>query len=424
MGDAGSTFPELFAWTAVIVLTLGSAFLSMAEAAMFTLGQARLAQMEEDGDKAAETIRELLSAPDRLIVAFTLANDSINVLAAVLISWIAVTCYSGAGTPSLVLALGLSLAVILVFGQTVPKFVGALGSGFLARVLAYPLWLMVKLIYPARVVTRALAEVLMKAFGAGPGGVEALGGDDLKELLEAGSRQGVLEVTERELLVNLLHSGEVTAEEIMTPRHQILGIPAEAGEARARALIKEKGFSRFPVYEGDLEHIVGVITARDLVKLKLADGEDMTVRDVMRTPIVAPESRRAADLILDFRRERRHMALVVDEFGSVVGIVTLEDALEEIFGEIQDGGEEQDLANVGEDHWKALGRMETSDFNTVTGAGLPDTGAQTLAGLVLSRLGHRPRPGDEVNVDGFSFKVIEVAGIIIHRLEIRREREG
>jgi magnesium and cobalt transporter len=140
----------------------------------------------------------------------------------------------------------------------------------------------------------------------------------------------------------------------------------------------------------------------------------------MRKPLFIPESRRIRELLVDFRKRRSHLALVADEFGAVTGLVTMEDVLEELFGEVRDDGDEVEFENLGEDHWLVMGGMEIPEFNTRTGARIQASGSRTLAGFILSKLGRRPGPGDEVRTGGFVFTVLEVRGIIIHRLEARR----
>jgi putative hemolysin len=313
------------------------------EAALFALGPARLAQMEDRGLAAARIIKDLLSFPGRLIVTLTLVADTVNILAVVLITWTVKTHVPGPGAGRFysflheypgTSGLVLSLLALLVFAQTLPKAVGVRGSGALSRALASPLALVMKAMSPLWAAVWAVAEWVLRAFGlqAEPGASNALAGEDIRELVEAGSRQGLLDVTERELLVNLLRSGDIVASEVMTSRHEIVAVPVSADEAEVRAVMKEHDLSRLPVFEGRPDHYVGVVTVNDLLRLRLGKEEGLSLREVMRPPLFSPESRRITDLFLDFKRGRVHLALVVDEFGDVAGLVTLEDVLEEILG--------------------------------------------------------------------------------------------
>lgn len=427
---------ESLAWAAVLILLFASAFFSIGEAALFSLGAIRLGKMEEKGSRAAETIRRITEVPRRLIVTLILGNETANMACAVLVAWAVVSFPSRLtrwpGLPEtssglLVVSIVLSVPGILILGQTLPKALGVSYSEALARAFAYPLWIFMRASFPLRWTFRSMADLLLQAIGAYPDRSphSSLADEDLRELVEESSREGLLDVTERELLVNLLRSEDISAADIMTPRHEIVSVSADAGVDEVRALMDREDYSRFPVYEGDREHMVGVVTAKDLLKFRLAEreGRALSCRDLMREPQFVPESRKIRDLLLDFRRLRSHLALVVDEFGSLSGLVTLEDVLEEIFGEVKED-DEPELVNLGEDHWRVLGRMEIADFNTRTGAAIPRDGVRTLAGLVLARLGRKPRPGDEVKIQEFSFKVLEAKGITVNRLEVMRGPGG
>ncbi len=428
------SLPEInlpLAWLLIFILLIISALFSAAESALFSLGAVKLARMKEQGAKAVDTVHKLLSAPRRLTAALTIGNDAALAAAAVLVT-LAAASSRGFGLPglsghgALVWAFVVSFALMLFVAQAAPRAAGVLFSEWISKAAARPVWVFMRASFPLRWLFRVTAELLLKAVGAFPERFESerLAEEDIKELVEEGSREGVLDVTERELLVNLLRGSSVTASDIMTPRHRVKGISVDAGHEDLRSLVEEHDFSRFPVYREGREEIAGVVTAKDLLRLRLASlrGEELSISEVMRSPLFVPESRRLRDLLLDFRRSRLHMALVVDEFGSVSGLVTMEDVLEEIFGEVREDAEPE-LVNLGEDHWKVLGRMEIADFNTRTGASIPLAGARTLSGLVLGKLGRRPRPGDHVRASGFEFKIMESRGIIIDQLEVKRMDE-
>jgi len=417
-----------FAWACVALLLVASAFFSTVEAALFSLSSVRLERMKEQGVRSADVISKLLSAPRRLVVTLLLGNETANMAAAAIIAWIAFSSewradISGLDGP-LAPAIALGFALILVAGQAVPKVVGAAYPEGLSRTFSVPFMYFMRAAAPARWAFRGLAEALLKLVGAYPDRIEhVLAEEDIRELVEEGSREGLLDVTERELLVNLLRSGEASVEDVMTPRTEIVSVPVDADPERVREVMEEHDFSRLPVYRERRENIVGLVTVKDLVKIKLTEqsGVELSLEQVMRPPIFVPESRRLRDVLMDFRKKRMHLAVVVDEFGSVSGLVTMEDVIEEIFGEVREE-DEIELINLGENHWKVLGRMETDDFNARTGSGIPADGSRTLSGLVLSRLGRRPRPGDEVRLSGFRFKVLAARGITITQLEVVREQ--
>jgi CBS domain containing-hemolysin-like protein len=434
MGETIITGHETWAWAGVALLLVLSGLFAAAEAALFSLGPSGLARLAEKGYKSAGPIKSLLDTPRALMVTLTLGSDTLSLAAMVLLAATVALCGKDGSwlswlRPGLARQILASLVpafvLVLVAGQALPRVLGSRGPSLVSRVLAFPLLAFMKLSAPVSALSQYAAESFLKALGTGPAGEsgDSLVEEQIRELVEAGSRQGLLDVTERELLVNLLKSGEVSAGDIMTPRHEIVSLSVDTGEVEARSLFLSQDYSRLPVYEGDREHYVGVLTAKDLLKLRLSErkGRPLSLREVMRPPLFVPESRRIRDLLLDFKKRRLHLALVVDEFGAVAGLVTMEDVLEEIFGAVREEEDEAEFESVGPDHWRVLGGLEIAEFNARTGVKIAGAGARTMAGFVLSLLGRRPKPGDETRARGFVFRVLEVRGIIISRLEITRE---
>ncbi len=426
--------PYLY-WTLLVVLIVVSGVFSSAEAALFSLAPLRLVQMEEEGAKSARVIRKLLEAPRELIVTLGLGSELARSGVVVLVTWLVVCrgyvpsakgAYTlfGHSFPAIAIAFAASVLVLIFAAQATPKALGVFYNDSISRAVAPSMSRFKTLAFPFWRTFQATAGLFFRALGAGEWETveEQMEESDIRELLESGARDGILDVTERELLVNLLRSSDITAGEIMTARHEIVGIDANDSISRAGTLIQEQNYSRVPVYDGEPDNIVGVITAKSLLR-PVAAGKNraaVTVRDVMRPPLHVPTSRKLRDLMLDFKNSRKHMALVVDEFGAHVGLVTMEDVLEEIFGEVRDN-EEPEFESVGDNHWHVRGRLEIQEFNVRTGASIPSEATRTLAGLVLSLLGRRPRPGDEVRIYGFRFMVLECHGIIINRLDVVRE---
>ncbi|MFO8058251.1 MAG: hemolysin family protein [bacterium] len=422
-------------WTLLVALIVVCGGFSSAEAALFSLAPLRLVQMEEDGTKSAAVIRKLLESPRELIVSLGVGSELSRAGLVVLITWMAASrgylpstegelLWHGYPLLTIAVAFAASVFVLLFAAQAAPKAVGVFYNDGISRAVAPSVLAFKRLAFPVWWSFQLIVNFFFRALGAGDWESieDQMEESDMKGLVESGSRDGLLDVTERELLVNLLRSGDITAEEIMTPRHEIVGISADDSLLAAGALIQKQNYSRIPVYEGDLENIVGIITAKSLLRPVAAGRkrESVAVREVMRPPLHVPESRRLRDLMLDFKNSRNHMGLVVDEFGSHVGLVTMEDVLEEIFGEVRER-EEAEFERVGDNHWHVQGRLELREFNVRTGADIPSDVTRTVAGLVLSFLGRRPRPGDEVRIYGFRFMVLECHGIIINRLDVVRE---
>ena len=416
-------------WPALPLLVVSGLF-TAAESALLSLGPARLARLEEQQAPEAPALKMLMQAPRRLIVTLLLGYELPNIAIVGLISfrvhrgWADLSgLFPFTLSPGpLPAALVIALLLILFCSEAIPRAAGSAYSESFSRMLAAPLLLFTRVYAPLVWALRGLSQLVFRALGSLPATpvAEARAEEDIRELVLESSREGLLDVTERELLVNLLRSGETTAGGIMTPRQEIVALPSGAPLAEARAVYEREGYSRFPVYEGDLDHVVGVLMAKDLL-LHRPDDPDQPLKSILHPPLFVPEARRIPDLLRDFRHRRTHLALVADEFGAVAGLVTMEDVLEEIFGEVREEEAEEELERLGDNHWRALGQMAVKDFNSRTGSAMPAGPAKTLSGLALWRLGRRPRPGDEVMSGNFRFKVLEARGINIRRVEVWRE---
>jgi putative hemolysin len=245
----------------------------------------------------------------------------------------------------------------------------------------------------------------------------------LRTLVDAGEEGGAIEATEKEMIVSIFELHDTVVGEIMVPRPDMVAIPVTASLSEALNVILQAGYSRIPVYEGTIDHIVGVLYAKDLLRL-LQDGiREASLRELLRPPYFVPEGKRIVDLLREMQQRRVHMAIVVDEYGGVAGLVTIEDILEEIVGEIQDEFdrlEEPMILPLDERTYLFDGRVDVEEAEQVLGVSLLSEGADTLAGYVYERLGRIPAAGEVFTDQGLEFRVEEVLGRRIRKLRVRR----
>jgi len=233
--------------------------------------------------------------------------------------------------------------------------------------------------------------------------------DAVTALLEEGEAEGILEAEDRELIRNVVSFGDTLVREVMTPRTRILALPAEATAAQAWEAFRESRHSRLPVYEGTIDHVVGVLLLKDL--LQHPDQPELAVRSLLMPPFFVPESKPVQELLREMQRARRQMAVVVDEFGGMSGVVTVEDLLEEVVGEIRDEHESPaDIVETAQGVFEVSGQVHVEDFAERFGLALDRDGFDTVGGLLMSRLGRVPESGDEVVLDGFRLKVLQMDG--------------
>lgn len=249
--------------------------------------------------------------------------------------------------------------------------------------------------------------------------------DELKSFVDASERQGVLEQDERQMIFSIFKFGDTLVREIMVPRIDIFAIDVETQINEATSALIESGYSRIPLYKDNIDNIQGVLYVKDMLKVGYSTGEFKSLRDLMRQPYLVPESKKLDELLADMQGQRMHMAIVVDEYGGVAGLVTLEDLMEEIVGEIQDEydlGEEQTHQKVSDNEYLFHGRIPLDDFNEIMHSDLSTENADTLGGYLFSHLGRLPRQGEQISEDGIQLTIEQITGRRIRR--VRAQRAG
>lgn len=420
-----------FEWRllAALILIALSGFFSGAEAAFFSiLGRGALAGFEKDKPRLAATIREMLASPGRLISSILVGNEIVNILIAVIFASLFARGFLKNGAPPAfeknplwlsALSTATSAGLILVFGEVIPKTIGVRFYHKLAGLIAEPLYWFNKVIFPLEFCFRKFSQAVLKILGIKTGAARSFRQDEFAELVDAGEEEGVLEETEYALLKNVFAFGDLTAAEVMTPRQEIFSLPLDMEYSELKQKFLASGYSRIPVYQKSPEAIVGILTAKDLLKLELKP-QPGSLAKLLRRPFGVPPQKKLEDLLMDFLNNNIHLALVVNEFGEVLGLVTLEDLLEEIFGRGEAGEDEEVLVETGEERWLVSGRIELRDFNERMNTFFSAPGVKTLAGYLLNEFGRVPVLDEELVRDGLRFKVKELKRRRIYRIEVEK----
>jgi len=416
----------------LVLIVAANGFFAASEVALVSVRPSRLRQLAEEGRVGAQAALNLLSNPERLLsvvqVGVTLASLGLGWAGQDTIYRFLISQFSGlpwaAGeqiihTASFVIGFLLISFVHVVLGEVVPKNLAYETSDRLAILVAPLLLVFYRAAEPfVFVIERSSTAVsrLIGLKGRHPGGHSA---EELKLIVSLARREGELLTFEEQVIHRVLDLEGVSVREIMVPRNQIVSVSCDDPIPEILRKMLEHQYSRVPVYEGQLEHIVGVLHYKDLLKLHqdLLAGPPLRpaasrlrLRALLRKPPVVPETKPVSEMIEEFRRARVHMAIVVDEFGTVSGLVTLEDVLEQLFGEIED---EHDLARHAPspqaDMLELDGATSIRDLETQYGIELPsNAGFETLAGFLLYRLGYIPKPGDSVTFGGRRYTVLEM----------------
>jgi putative hemolysin len=412
---------DLLRVLAVLALVAGNAFFVIGEYAVVTARRSALLPRAQAGSRRAQAALRLMDDPVRVISTVQVGITAIGILTGA-VGEPVVRDILGDGVPTwlaFLLAFGVVTYLTVVFGELVPKALTLDRAETLAALVAPPVELIARLLRPIVWLLERSAEVLLRPFGvreviAGDGVRSA---DELRALVDEAEGAGVIPLAQEELLHNVFDFARQEAADVMVAAPDVAWLDAELDPRAALDEVAERPYSRYPVGAGSLDRVIGVLHVRDLV-IAARRAPAATTGALAQPTTVIPETKDLGALLRDLRQERRHMAIVADEYGGIAGIVTLEDILEEIVGEIEDEYDLPDntLERVDDRTLRVAGSMTIDDFNETVGTRLPTEGARTLAGLVFNALGRRPRTGDEVTLDDVRLAVEQVDGPRITKL--------
>jgi putative hemolysin len=421
---------------AVILLVFLNGLFSAAQSAIVNLRQRRIDQLlREDREKAARVAR-LAENSTPLLASFQLWNALTGVLA----TGIAVLTLSSPlkqvlarvdilASVSAPLSDGVIIVVmafaLLILGILVPEAVGAAHAERLAFWVARPVEAMTTLVSPIIKLVVTISDGLSVLMGGEPlRAMPFITEEEIMTMVDAGQEVGVIEADEKEMIYSVFALGSTLAREVMVPRIDIVALDVEATLEEALDVAIQVGHSRIPTYEENIDNIVGLLYAKDLLQLWRDKREEVSLRDVLRTPHFVPESKPVDELLEEMQQRKVHMVIVVDEYGGTAGVVTLEDIVEEIVGEIQDeyDTEEPIVEQAGDGEFIFNARVDLDDVNRLMGAELPTEMGDTLGGFIYSQLGKVPTPGEMVSFDGLVIEVLSVSGRRIRKVRVYRKR--
>jgi len=312
----------------------------------------------------------------------------------------------------------LLLLDVLVFGLVIPNILLTRTSGKWLHSWIGALRISVRMAFPLVAICQFLHHVSTLGGRSEEEGGAASQSENIEALMQAGEEEGLLEKEDRRLIQSVVEFGDTTVREVMTPRQQMVAVPAQTTLSQLRQMLATKRFTRIPVYEGDIDHMVGFVHAGDLFAVEEADLERRTVQELLRPVNFVPETKRISEL-LDELKQSAQIAIVVDEYGSVAGLATVEDLVEEIVGDIRDEHEMMDVRPLGDDRYSMSGSMHLDRLQELFDVRLGDSGeATTVSGLVTDTLGRVPAAGERIERDGLVFHISESNGRRVVRLVV------
>jgi CBS domain containing-hemolysin-like protein len=408
---------DVLAIVAIVLLFFFSIVLAAAETAFLRMSRVKALALEEQGEKRAGRLARMLERPERTVNAVTL----LALAAQLVTSYLLGILFGGSGWLIVALTLVLNVIVFFVFAEAAPKTwavehteqAALRTSGFLRFVTDFP---------PIRIIVRALLGFVNtilpgKGLKKGPFVTE----EEIRQMADVAAEEAAIETSERELIHSIFEFGDTLVREVMLPRTDMIAVEADATVDQGIGLAIGAGKSRLPAFEDTTDNIVGLVFLKDLVARSAGGEGDQPVRASLRRPVFVPESKRVAELLREMQTEKFHMAIVVDEYGGTAGLVTMEDLLEEIVGEITDeyDVEEPQVERLADGTLRVPGRTPIDEVDELLDVDLPKEEWDTVGGLVFNTLGHVPVEGECVRESGLEFCAERVQGRRIVSVLIR-----
>lgn len=409
---------EIALLVVIVVLIVVSAFLALAETALTRISRARAASLVEDGRHGAVRLQELIAQPERFLNPVLLVVLVCQVVQAALTGVLADRLFGPWGIAA---ATFVNVVLVFVFAEAAPKTWAVLNPDRAALVSAGPVSALVRF-PPVQLLSRALiglTNVVLPGKGLKEG--PFVSEEELLALADVAVEEEVLEESERVLIEQIIEFGDTVVREVMVPRPDMVAVPVDfrVGDVMEVAILN--GLSRLPAYRDGVDDIVGVVYAKDLMRAERDGHASIPVSEILRTPRFVPETKKVAELLREMQAEQYHLALVVDEYGGTAGLVTLEDLIEELVGEIRDeyDREEPMVEPLTAGDVRVNARMPVDEVNDLLHASLPEGDWDSIGGLVLHLLGHVPAPGEAVQADGWELVAEKVQGRRIRAVRIR-----
>lgn len=401
----------------VIGLLVLSALFSLAETAMADVSKIRIRGLAEAGDKQAQMLMKVFERHGKMINTILICDTAANLAAAILMTLLVTTHfgrqYVWAGAVP-------AAFLVLILGEIAPKTAAALYAEKLSLALAKPVYGLMVLFTPVLFLVEKLSNLVLLLFRINPKKKpEAITEEDLRTIVEVGHEEGVIESDEKKMIYNVFDFGDSVAKDIMVPRTDMACIDAEATYEEFMEVVREQMYTRYPVYEETTDHVIGIVNIKDVL---LAERrKEFCIRDYLREPYYTYEYMKTADLMVELRKTQNNIAIVLDEYGATAGLITLEDMLEEIVGEIRDEYDEDEedfIRRLGPSEYVVEASMHLDDLNDLLGLSLESEDYDSIGGFMIGMLDHLPEQGEEVIFQNLRLVADQVDGNRIDKVHI------
>jgi len=404
----------------LVLLFLFSAFFATSEAALFSLTSLHLHKMREENSPFLNFVEKLLRYPKRLLITIIVGNETVNILMSSLMGGIFIYLLGDRGKWA---AIAVTTPALLILGETIPKTVAKINPIRFSSIVSPLMSLIYRIEKPLVLFLDGLSGRIIRVMGMGKEESRGLLESDFRTLVDAGLEEGVLERPQRDLIHRIFELADTPVADIMTPRVDMFRLPMSMPMEQMKEEIIRYAYSRVPVYSGKPDNIIGVIYAKDLLAGLSQGKEFASVAPLLRKPYFVPLERTADSLLKDFQRQKMHLAVVVDEYGGIAGLVTMEDILESLFGDIYDERDTRESLyhRVDDNTVLVSGSMPVDNFNELLGESISSDDFDTLGGYVFHLFGRLPVKGESIASDRLVFRIERMGKARILRIRVTRK---
>ncbi|SJZ96261.1 hemolysin family protein [Selenihalanaerobacter shriftii] len=386
------------------VLFILSGFFSGSETALMSVNRVKIKHLTQEDDQKAKIVDRLLDQPDKLLTTILVGNNLVNIAASSIATALAIDLF---GTKGVGIATGLVTLFILIFGEITPKSFATQNSVLASKWVSRYIEIFSYIFAPFIKILTFVTSFIIKALGGKPNQRKPfVTEEEIKKFVNVGEREGVIEADEREMINSIFDFDDTIVKEIMIPRIDMVCVEVSTPIKELVELIIDLGYSRVPVYNDTIDNIVGIVYAKDLLNF-LNKDKPAEIKKIMRPAYYIPETKEIDSLLTELRKEKIHMAIILDEYGGTEGLVTIEDLLEEIVGDIQDeyDVEEKQIKVISENEILADSRVDIDEINEIMEVDLPEENYETISGFILSILGYVPEEQEEIEFENLTLVV-------------------
>ena len=387
----------------LVLLLSASAFFSSAETALMTSNKLRIRNLAENGDKRAEKVLEITANTDKMLSAILIGNNIVNLSASALSTTLTLKVF---GSSLVGVATGVLTFLILVFGEITPKNVASKNAEDMALKYIGIISVLVVILTPVIYVVNKVAGIVISLFVKNNDDNNMVTEDELRAMVEVSHEDGVIEKEEKKMIVNVVDFGDTVAGDIMLPRVDMVMVSVESSYGEILKIFREERYTRIPVYEESPDNVIGILNVKDF--LLIEDKENFSVKEHLREPLYTYEYKKTSSLMVDMRKTGANIVIVLDEYGTTVGLITLEDMLEEIVGEIRDefdADEDEGITKISETEYLIDGSTNLDDVNDRIGLELSSEEYESIGGIIMEKLGRLPVEGEVITFDNIILTV-------------------